>query len=46
GTVEAVSSLLLYRFASFVLPFLLGFLVFLRERRKVVTDGIEEISEP
>lgn len=46
GTVEAVSSLLLYRFASFVLPFLLGFFVFLKERRKVITEGIEEISQP
>lgn len=42
GTVDAVSSLLLYRFASFVLPFLLGFLVFLKERRKAFIRGIEE----
>ncbi|MDN6639250.1 MAG: lysylphosphatidylglycerol synthase domain-containing protein [Tetragenococcus sp.] len=46
GTVDAVSSLLLYRFASYVLPFLLGFIVFLRERRKAITDNIEEISQP
>ncbi len=42
GTVNTVSSLLLYRFASFVLPFLLGFLVFLTERRKAIRQELEE----
>ncbi|WP_373852594.1 lysylphosphatidylglycerol synthase transmembrane domain-containing protein [Tetragenococcus halophilus] len=45
GTVDAVSSLLLYRFASYVLPFLLGFLVFLKERRTAITTEIENSSQ-
>ena len=45
GTVDAVSSLLLYRFASYVLPFLLGFFVFLKERRTAITEEIEDSSQ-
>ncbi|HLQ40216.1 MAG TPA: flippase-like domain-containing protein [Tetragenococcus sp.] len=44
GTVNAVSSMLLYRYATYILPFVLGFFVFLRERRKVIREEIEEIE--
>lgn len=45
GTVNAVSSLLLYRYASYILPFLLGFFVFLKERKRVIAEEIDEIEE-
>ncbi len=39
GTVDAVSSLLLYRFGSFVLPFLIGFIyVLIQKRRDIKTS--------
>ncbi|OJG27907.1 hypothetical protein RU98_GL002116 [Enterococcus caccae] len=39
GTVDAVSSLLLYRFGSFVLPFLIGFVyVLIQKRRDIKMD--------
>lgn len=44
GTVDAVSSMLLYRFASYVLPFLLGFVQMLVNRKKVISNEIAELK--
>lgn len=43
GTVDAVSSLLLYRFSSFVLPFIYGMFYVLVERRAVIKKEISEV---
>lgn len=45
GTVDAVSSLLLYRFSSFILPFLYGFVYVIAERRRVIKEEIIEVKE-
>lgn len=42
GTVDAVSSLLLYRFSSFILPFIYGFFYVLVDRRNVIKNEIKE----
>ena len=44
GTVDAVSSLLLYRFSSFILPFLYGFVYVIAERRRVIKEEIIEVK--
>lgn len=43
GSVDAVSSLLLYRFASFVLPFLIGSVYVLVDKRKKFKEEIDEV---
>lgn len=45
GTVDAVSSLLLYRFASFVLPFFLGFFYVLRAKRQDIKVNVQTIQK-
>jgi len=45
GTVDAVSSMLLYRFSSYVLPFILGFFYVLHDRKQAITGEVEEIKE-
>lgn len=45
GTVDAVSSLLLYRFSSFILPFIYGLLYVLADRRKVIKQEINEVKK-
>ena len=45
GTVDAVSSLLLYRFSSFILPFLYGFVYVIAERRRVIKEEIIEVKK-
>lgn len=45
GTVDAVSSLLLYRFASYVWPFLIGFGYFLVSQRRKIQTEIQESKE-
>ncbi|KAF1298682.1 hypothetical protein BAU15_11185 [Enterococcus sp. JM4C] len=45
GTVDAISSVLLYRFGTFVLPFLLGFVYVLIERRKKIHEEIQEAKK-
>ena len=44
GTVDAVSSLLLYRFSSFILPFIYGFFYVVADRRKVLKKEIKEVK--
>lgn len=44
GTVDAVSSLLLYRFSSFILPFIYGFFYVLADRRKVIKQEIRDVK--
>lgn len=44
GTVDAVSSMLLYRFASFVWPFLIGFIYVMLEKRQTLRSGYQEIK--
>ncbi len=44
GTVDAFSSMLLYRFASYVLPFLIGFVEVLGQRRKAISVEFEELK--
>ncbi|MEI5992855.1 lysylphosphatidylglycerol synthase transmembrane domain-containing protein [Candidatus Enterococcus mansonii] len=45
GTVDAVSSLLLYRFGSFVLPFLIGFGYVLIEKRQEIKKELHVVRE-
>lgn len=45
GTVDAVSSLLLYRFASFVLPFLIGFAYVLVQKRREIKLDLEAVKK-
>ena len=45
GTVDAVSSLLLYRFASFVFPFLIGMVYVMIEKRKEIKEEIIAVRE-
>ncbi len=45
GTVDAASSMLLYRFASYVLPFLLGFIYVMHDRKNAITEEVEEIRQ-
>lgn len=45
GTVDAVSSLLLYRFGSFVLPFLIGMVYVLVEKRKEIKSEIQAVRK-
>ncbi|MGC6767062.1 lysylphosphatidylglycerol synthase transmembrane domain-containing protein [Enterococcus sp. LJL51] len=45
GTVDAVSSLLLYRFSSFVLPFLLGMVYVIMEKRKKIKEEIIAVRD-
>ncbi|MFV0561195.1 MAG: YbhN family protein [Enterococcus sp.] len=42
GTVDAVSSLLLYRFSSYLLPFIYGFFYTLVDKRKTIKEEIKE----
>ena len=44
GTVDAVSSMLLYRFASYVLPFLLGFIGTLINRQRAISSELEMLK--
>lgn len=44
GTVDAVSSLLLYRFGSFILPFIYGFFYVIAERRNILRQEIHEVK--
>lgn len=44
GTVDAISSMLLYRFASYVLPFFLGFVQVLIDRKNVLSNEFEEMK--
>lgn len=43
GTVDAISSLLLYRFASYALPFLFGIVVALRMKGLAVKNELSEL---
>ncbi|MGM0124142.1 glycosyltransferase 2 family protein [Enterococcus sp. AZ194] len=45
GTVDAISSVLLYRFGTFVLPFLFGFVYVLVEKRKKIQEEIQEVKK-
>lgn len=45
GTVDAVSSMLLYRFATYILPFLMGFVYVLMEKRRMIRVEIKEIKK-
>lgn len=45
GTVDAVSSLLLYRFASFVLPFLIGFAFVLVQKRREIKSDLDAVKK-
>lgn len=46
GTVDAASSVLLYRFATYVLPFLIGGVyVFVQKRRKIKEEFVEVQKE-
>ena len=45
GTVDAVSSMLLYRFASYVLPFLLGFIGMLVDRKRVISSELALLKQ-
>lgn len=45
GTVDAVSSMLLYRFASYIWPFLIGLVYFLVDKQKTIHSEIKEIKE-
>lgn len=45
GTVDAISSLLLYRFGSFVLPFLIGMFFVLVEKRREIKSDIQAVRE-
>ncbi|WP_086349366.1 lysylphosphatidylglycerol synthase transmembrane domain-containing protein [Candidatus Enterococcus clewellii] len=45
GTVDAVSSLLLYRFSSFVLPFLIGMVYVMQLKRKEIKEEIIAVRE-
>lgn len=45
GTVDAVSSLLLYRFGSFVLPFLIGLVFVLIEKRKEIKSDFHAVRK-
>lgn len=44
GTGAAVSSMLLYRFASYVWPFLIGFVYVLVDKRKTIHNEIQELK--
>lgn len=45
GTVDAVSSLLLYRFSSFILPFIYGFFYVLVDRRRAIKKEINDVKK-
>ncbi|GGC85645.1 lysylphosphatidylglycerol synthase transmembrane domain-containing protein [Enterococcus wangshanyuanii] len=45
GTVDAVSSLLLYRFGSFVLPFLIGFIFVVVEKRREIQSELHAVRK-
>lgn len=45
GTVDAVSSLLLYRFSSFVLPFLIGMVYVMLIKRREIKEEIIAVRE-
>ncbi len=45
GTVDAASSMLLYRFASYVWPFLIGLIYFLVDKRRAIHSELKEIKE-
>ncbi len=44
GTVDAFSSLLLYRFSSFILPFIYGLFYVIADRRKVIKQEIQDVK--
>lgn len=44
GTVDAVSSLLLYRFSSFILPFIYGLCYVIADRRRVIKQEIQDVK--
>lgn len=43
GTVDAVSSMLLYRFVSYVFPFLIGFIYVLVDKRRMIKHELTEL---
>ena len=45
GTVDAASSMLLYRFASYVWPFLIVLIYFLVDKRRAIHSELKEIKE-
>jgi uncharacterized membrane protein YbhN (UPF0104 family) len=45
GTVDAVASLLLYRFASFVLPFIIGFVFVVVEKRREIKSELHAVRQ-
>lgn len=45
GTVDAASSLLLYRFATFIWPFLIGFIYVMSEKQKTIQEELEEVKK-
>ena len=45
GTVDAVSSMLLYRFATYLWPFMLGFLYVLWDKRKTIKGELKELKD-
>ena len=44
GTVDAASSMLLYRFATFIWPFVIGFVYVILEKRKTMSAELEELK--
>ncbi|MDT2756934.1 lysylphosphatidylglycerol synthase transmembrane domain-containing protein [Enterococcus asini] len=44
GTVDAVSAMLLYRFASYMWPFIIGFVYFLFDKQQTIQTEIKEIK--
>ncbi len=45
GTVDAVSSLLLYRFATYMLPFLLGLVYTAKNKRIQINEEIQDLRD-
>lgn len=45
GTVDAVSSMLLYRFATYIWPFALGFVYVLWDKRKAIKGELKELNQ-
>lgn len=45
GTAEAAAAVLLYRFATLIMPFLIGFGYVLVEKRRQIKIGIHELQE-
>lgn len=45
GTIDAASSMLLYRFATYMLPFIIGGLYVFFEKRKVIQQEIQQVRK-